>query len=378
MTRIIAFAVANLLLRGAHAGDDRRREYPSRPARLDRMENARSPPKAEVTAVPDYPQCIITQKGTEVIAVEVQGTRYGLQTKLGQGNFGTVWSTKSSGSSREGEKVIKVFNTSSTVANIRREHAAMQRLGKYCDMGFPRDGSSSNTGVLVMDRVPGKPLDQILATQELEDTDIKTIIDLTEVRINEIHKLGIIHQDIKPDNIMVEQDADNRIVSVHLIDYGWAAKMIGDDDVSRSRYDPLHYQMIGGECCHMGPKLTLESVTYQQGKPTPTVRRLCKKFADLLYRYENDDFWQLGLVAFKLMTNKWMQRNNFWNVVNLFTLQPSELVSEDRREWQTIIAMDLPEIKWKMVVWMHLETFNPELAKLLDPQQLSELSLSEA
>lgn len=76
----------------------------------------------------------------------------------------------------------------------------------------------NNTSYIVMEFVDGKTLDQVM--REKGKMDVKEAVDIMASildALEEVHKIGILHRDIAPDNIMMKEDG-----SVKLIDFGAA------------------------------------------------------------------------------------------------------------------------------------------------------------
>jgi diguanylate cyclase (GGDEF)-like protein len=76
---------------------------------------------------------------------------------------------------------------------------------------------------VVMDLVDGRSLGQVLAAGPLSaDRAVAVALELVEP-LTAMHRAGLVHRDIKPDNIMIRSDGQAR-----LIDFGLAARETGD------------------------------------------------------------------------------------------------------------------------------------------------------
>ena len=58
--------------------------------------------------------------------------------------------------------------------------------------------------------------------------------------LNYLHKFGIVHRDLKVENIMISKFENNRIVEIKILDFG-LSKIIGPKETSGERYGTLYY-----------------------------------------------------------------------------------------------------------------------------------------
>lgn len=79
-----------------------------------------------------------------------------------------------------------------------------------------------STGYLVMDLIAGRTLDQVMREGRLPEKQVWSIIDQLVSALDAVHRLGIYHLDIKPENVLL--DADNRPI---LIDFGASRQGLG-------------------------------------------------------------------------------------------------------------------------------------------------------
>ena len=106
-----------------------------------------------------------------------------------------------------------------------RNEAARLRKINHPNVVKVRDEFEENgTAYYVMDFVRGKSLDDMQRSGELNEKRSVQYINQVLAALEAVHNVGILHLDIKPSNVMVD---DNN--SVVLIDFG-ASKRVADDD----------------------------------------------------------------------------------------------------------------------------------------------------
>ena len=83
---------------------------------------------------------------------------------------------------------------------------------------------ANNTAYIVMDYLEGEDLRQVVKTRRFSSDEIFRKMEPVIVTLEEIHKAGVIHRDISPDNIMLMDDG-----SMKLMDFG-AARFVNFTD----------------------------------------------------------------------------------------------------------------------------------------------------
>jgi protein kinase-like protein len=160
--------------------------------------------------------------------------KYFLESKLGVGGMGTVYRA-----SRLliGDCVaVKVLHQDQmadprALERFRREAQIAARLKhpnvvSVYDFGVSGDGMS----YLVMDLAEGENLGSLIERQgKLVETDAAEIVRQTCAALDEAHKQGVVHRDIKPQNIIVQTVSEG--LQVKVLDFGSAASL----DIAASR-----------------------------------------------------------------------------------------------------------------------------------------------
>lgn len=150
--------------------------------------------------------------------------KYKFVMKLGKGSFGSVY--KAVGMSDGKMYACKVENKRSSNHRLRGEYAIYKRFEHRNIKCVPVVYEYFDTPkhyIMVMELL-GKSLDDLMEEAESK-LDIPTVFKIALalfVGIEEIHKAGIIHRDIKPNNFMFGTDKKQDIL--HIMDFGLSKK----------------------------------------------------------------------------------------------------------------------------------------------------------
>jgi eukaryotic-like serine/threonine-protein kinase len=163
--------------------------------------------------------------------------RYHLLARLGAGGFGVVWRAHDELLGRE-VAVKRIWlgadgdpdrATREAQATARLSHPAIVALYEACPQG--------EAFYLISELVHGQTLGVLIAADELEDERIVAIgLDLAAA-LEHAHGRGVIHRDIKPQNVLIpdtpmSRAAGERPVAAKLTDFG-GASILEEDALTR-------------------------------------------------------------------------------------------------------------------------------------------------
>jgi TolB-like protein/tRNA A-37 threonylcarbamoyl transferase component Bud32 len=211
---------------------------------------------------------------TETIANIILKGRYVLGPELGRGGFGiTYLATDADVGSRK--VVVKVLNEhrsrdAGNLNKFRREMEALSRIDHPNVVGvIDYWEAEDERQYLVMQFVPGGTLRRLIRRDGLPLPVIADIVKQMGRALAAAHDAGVIHRDIKPDNIMVRTSPDGEH-QVKLIDFGVSA-------IRAQNVHPLSTD-ICGTFTYMAPEQF-------EGKSSAA-----------------SDIYQMGIVAYEMIT----------------------------------------------------------------------------
>lgn len=149
------------------------------------------------------------------------GNRYKLTSRIAVGGMGEVWKGVDSVLGREvAAKILKdeYLSDSTFLARFRAEAQNMGRVSDPGIAGVYDYGDEDGSPYLVMEYVPGEALSAIIErSAPLSETDTLSIVTQAAQALGAAHKVGVIHRDIKPGNILMTPD-----FRVKITDFGIA------------------------------------------------------------------------------------------------------------------------------------------------------------
>jgi tRNA A-37 threonylcarbamoyl transferase component Bud32 len=162
--------------------------------------------------------------------------RYVLLERIGAGAFGTVWRAHDDRLHREvAVKRIARGPRESREERRRatREAVAAARLSHPAIVALYEADADDDAYYLVSELVRGASLDRLLAAGELEDREILRIGAVLSDALAHAHARGVVHRDVKPQNVIVPDEVTGGGAQAKLTDFG-VALIAGDQPLTRA------------------------------------------------------------------------------------------------------------------------------------------------
>jgi serine/threonine protein kinase len=217
--------------------------------------------------------------GGHVTAGTVLAGKYRLVSVLGRGGMGSVWRAERIGwQSPVAIKLMNAMDVNDTpaLARFQREARLAASLRSIHVVQVLDDGLDAQTGVpfIVMELLDGESLAERLArVKRLRPPVVAQIVTQIARALGRAHEAGLIHRDLKPDNILIVRNDDEEIVKV--LDFGIAKWMSGPMNLAGGT---LQGQMLGTPA-YMSPE----------------------HFANSSQIDHRADLWSLGVIAFECL-----------------------------------------------------------------------------
>ena len=157
------------------------------------------------------------------------GDRYRLVRMIGSGGMGTVWEAEDETLGRP--VAVKVLSESlaageRAVRRFEREAQAAARLsGPYIAAVYDF-GRSEGRPYIVMELVRGETLGDRLAREgPLPPQEASRIATQVAEALEEAHRAGIVHRDVKPGNVMLTPAGDVKVMDFGIAAAAWAERV---------------------------------------------------------------------------------------------------------------------------------------------------------
>ena len=153
--------------------------------------------------------------------------RYRLERRLGAGGFGVVWLAWDEKLEREvAVKAIALENGGGE--RVEREARAAARLNHPGIVGIYELAHDEHDVYLVSELVRGRTLAELLRAGAVADRDVARIGMALCDALDHAHQRGVIHRDVKPQNVMVVADPAAGVGFAKLADFGVAHVASGE------------------------------------------------------------------------------------------------------------------------------------------------------
>ena len=158
--------------------------------------------------------------------------RYRLGPRIGAGGFGTVYEALDE---RLGRSVaVKAIPAEGPADDrARREARAVARLDHPGIVSVFDAGEEDGSRFLVSELVRGATLAQLEAAGAVSDRDVLRIGLALADALAHAHERGVIHRDVKPQNVMVPEHPRSPYGAAKLMDFG-VAHLAGDEPLTRT------------------------------------------------------------------------------------------------------------------------------------------------
>lgn len=207
----------------------------------------------------------------------LQDDRYLLVEALGRGGMGSVFRAFDRIDQRMvALKVPSDPRDAGPAHPFSAEFEAWTRLRhpnivRAYELGIARSGPlPRGTPYLVLEHAPGRPAHRVLAPGRVGASGLRCFAAQVLLALRHIHEAGLVHRDVKPDNLLTEVRA-NRVRRVKLTDFGLAAPCGATEEPGK----------ISGSFSYLSPEALL-------GLPVDG----------------RSDLYALGLVLFRLATGR--------------------------------------------------------------------------
>jgi serine/threonine protein kinase len=195
---------------------------------------------------------------TGVLAAgDLVAERYRIDRLVGRGGMGVVWAaTDLRTNAAVALKMLRLHASGRTDLKLRLlrearaamavEHPNVVRVHEVFET------ADDETPVVVMDLLEGETLGAKLAREErLDVKETATILNSVVSAVCAAHDRGVVHRDLKPDNIFLARSAAG--VDVRVLDFG-VAKLTGSDEDTGASTSITHPGALVGTPSYMSPE----------------------------------------------------------------------------------------------------------------------------
>ncbi|KPI84827.1 putative protein kinase [Leptomonas seymouri] len=197
---------------------------------------------------------------------------------LGKGGFGKVFDAVSNSGETFALKVSSKQMSENDWKRLKEEVTLMSHFSRHPNIvKFYAAGRDEDRAYVVMERCAGKSLHDVIAYRSLEVPEILWIGWSLVSTISYIHSKGCIHRDLKPQNLLFDNEGNLKIT-----DFGLSSRI--------SEAHPR--KTVAGTAMYMAPEMANE-----------VYKRMTKNSEAPSLSYGKEvDTWSIGVVLYVLMT----------------------------------------------------------------------------
>jgi hypothetical protein len=159
--------------------------------------------------------------------------RYRLLERLGAGGFGVVWSAHDELLHRDVALKRIVLGPGGDSERAMREALAAARLCHPAIVALYEACTREGALYLISELVEGDTLGRLLADGHVADEQVLEIGIALTGALSHAHARGVIHRDIKPQNVLVPRPSEQPCQAAKLTDFG-GASLAGEDVLTRT------------------------------------------------------------------------------------------------------------------------------------------------
>jgi serine/threonine protein kinase len=217
--------------------------------------------------------------------------RYDIREHLGRGSYAEIFlarDTLASSNSPHADVVVKALNVflqddldedleRTLVENFQNEAVALDRVRhpnviSRLGHGTARDLNGTVFHYIVLEYLSGGNLQALLRKERIQLQQALNYIEQICAGLGHAHSVGIIHRDIKPQNLLLSED----LQTVKIADFGVARVNVSDAPITRVGTNiyapPEHSPLLAGQTAKLGtPHLTPSADVYSLAKTVYTM-----------------------------------------------------------------------------------------------------------
>jgi serine/threonine-protein kinase len=201
-----------------------------------------------------------------------QLSRYELIAEIGRGGMGVVYRAYEAALDRTiALKVLapELADQPGFVARLRREAISAARLRHPNIALLYEFGQADDTAFLAMEYVPGPSLRQLLEAGPMPAARALAILDQIGQALDYAHRMGIVHRDVKPSNILVGPGDQAMLIDFGLAEISESSLLTADGAVLGTPHYMAPEQAAGRGADARGDQYALAAVAYEMltGEP---------------------------------------------------------------------------------------------------------------